>query len=381
LEHGGTERFLCRLLNRLADDPVRHVLCTLRHAGDRAADLDARVRVVPLALPRRSHLSFLKLAKTLRAMRPAVVHARNACTWTDALLACHVARGPRLVLGFHGLQNATRFTAGQRLRLRALGAARQRFTAVSHAGKAMIAEDLGCRPERISVLANGVDVLRFCPAHGVRRTEARRRWGIHDDQVAVGNLGNMFTPIKGHAVLIEAFAQVVAHQPRARLLLAGFGPLHDELAARVRGLALTESVQFLGNVDDPADLLAALDVYVCPSLAEGMSNALLEAMACGLPCVATDVADHRRMFSRFDAANLLVMPGRAGALAQAVGTLLADGHRRSMLGVRARDYVEENHTLDAAVAVYSSYYHAMLSAGSPQMITSCPAQEAAAWTS
>ena len=145
-----------------------------------------------------------------------------------------------------------------------------------------------------------------------------------------------------------------------RLLLAGFGPLADALRAQALRLGIEERVQLLGAVEQPADMLAALDLYVCPSLAEGMSNALLEAMACALPCVGTDVGDHHRMFNRLGAADLLVPPGDGAALAVAIGRLIDDEGRRLAVGDAARRCVERDHPLEQAIAGYARFYRSLL---------------------
>lgn len=360
LEHGGTERFLCRLLNRLAGDGMRHVLCTLRAAGERVGQLDRRIEVQPLNLTSRSPAGFLRLASLIRHERAAIVHARNPGTWTDALLAARLGCGVRLVLGFHGLQSGGDFARSLRLRLRALGAHRHTFATVSHAGRKLLIDRLGCPPQGVHVLANGVDTYHFALPTPEQRQAARAHWGIGAEELAVGMVGNLFSPVKGHRVLVDAVARLAPQHRRLRVLIAGFGPLEESITERIHSLGLQDRVRLLGGVEDPASLLAALDVYVCPSLSEGMSNALLEAMACGRPCVATDVADHRRMFSRVRATDLLVPPDDDAALAQAIGRLLADDGRRVQLGAALRRSIETDHPFEQAVAGYARFYRALL---------------------
>ncbi|HRX86057.1 MAG TPA: glycosyltransferase [Phycisphaerae bacterium] len=360
LEHGGTERFLCQLLNRLAGHGMRHVVCTLRAAGARAEQLDRRITVHALNLPDRSPTGFLRLARIIRQEGAGVVHARNPGTWTDTLLAGRVARRPRLALGFHGLQAQAQFDVSLRRRLRALGSLRHTFTTVSHAGKAQLVDDLGCHPEAIHVLGNGVDPYRFRPPTPQQQRSARGRLGVGPDELAIGTVGNLFSPVKGHRVLIDAMSRLLQAVPYARLLLAGFGPLRDELEAQAGSLGIAERVHFLGDLANPAELLAALDLYVCPSLSEGMSNALLEAMSCGRACVATDVADHRRMFQRIAAVDLLVPPNDAEALAAAMQRVLQDAALRETLGTAARRRVETDYPFEQAVAGYARFYRSLL---------------------
>jgi len=361
LEHGGTERFLCRLAPRLAAEGLRQSVCTLRDAGERAAVLPPHIQVIPLQLRRRAPWGLIKLARVIRQNQPDIVHARNPNTWTDALLACRLARHPRLVLGFHGLQSAARFAPRMVPRLRLLGARRHTFACVSHAGRQLLADDLCIPLANIHVLPNGVDTDVFSVPTATQRRVARSRWQIADTDLAIGCVANLFTPIKGHAVLLDAFARVAISYPNSRLLLAGFGPLRDALSDQAKRLNLSASVHFLGHVESAYDVLAALDAYVCPSLSEGMSNALLEAMACGVPCAATDIADHRRMFAQCGAEKLLAPPGDAPALAAAIATLLAPDAPRRALGERMRVFIHAQHTMDRAVACYAGYYRALAS--------------------
>ncbi|MCB9849911.1 MAG: glycosyltransferase [Phycisphaerales bacterium] len=362
LEHGGTERFLCRLLNRFAGDPVRHVLCTLRSAGARTTDLDPRVQVVPLNLAPRDRWGFVKLARAIRSTGASLVHARNINTWTDALLACRLARNAMPLLGFHGTQSPAGITATQRRRFRLLGAGNADIASVSFAGRQLLIDRLGCTPQRVHVLPNGVDLARFQPADANVRRTARERLQLRDGDFAIGNVGNMFSAVKGHAILLDAFTRIANAWPTARLLLAGFGPMQVQLGKQAERLGIAHRVQFLGATENVESLYAALDLYVCPSLSEGMSNALLEALACGIPSVATNIADHGRIFGAMNAASGLVPPGDVPALADALSRMLADAPERARLGVDSRRLVETDYNITDAFARYQRLYQTLLPA-------------------
>ncbi len=379
LEHGGTERFLCRLLRRWANGPVRHVVCTLREAGERAATLPDDIEVVPLRLAQRDRLGWQKLARVIRSTGARVVHARNWSTWTDALLACRRTRGARLVLGFHGTQAAGGFTMRQRVRARMLGIHRQRFTTVSHAAAGVLTDTLRVARRRIDVLANGVDLDVFPPTHANLRREARQRWGFDESALVIGNVGNFFASVKGQDVLIEAFADVARRVPQARLALVGFGPRQDALWAQVKRYDLVDRVCFAGAVEHTSEILPAVDLYVCPSLAEGMSNALLEAAAMAIPCVSTDVADHARLLRPLDD-HAIVPPGDVAALASAVCALLDQPVRRAALAANGRSTVEREYNFEQTQADYAAFYHRLVYPSS-QPCPEAPAREAAAWAS
>jgi glycosyltransferase involved in cell wall biosynthesis len=348
----------CRLVEALGGGPVRHVLCGLRAPRPGSPDLAAGLPRFCLDLGPRDCLGFLKLARLLRANRPAIVHARNWGTWTDAALACRLVPGVRLVLGFHGLQSATTFTPAQRRRFRWLGLHRAEFTTVSACGAEQLVAELGVDPARITVIPNGVDVKRYRPAGETRRAAAKSALGLPPQALIVGCVANFFEPVKGQDVLLEAFAELAASFPSLHLVLVGDGPRRAKLQATAAGRGLAGRVHFTGRREDVAEILAAFDVFACPSLAEGMSNAVLEALAAGLPGAVTDVSDHRAMFASIDP-TLVVPPGDAEALADVLSRLLADESRRRRCAAAARR-VACSMSFGETIAAYRRFYAGLL---------------------
>jgi glycosyltransferase involved in cell wall biosynthesis len=359
LEHGGTERFLCGLLNHLAGGPVRHVLCTLRGAGARVAELDPRIPVVALGEQTRMRWGFVHLARAIRRHQASLVHARNLGTWSDTLLACRFVRGARPVLAFHGALDSPPIPPRLARRLRYLGAGQAALTTVSYAGQAQLGAALGADAKRIAVLPNGVNLNRFRPPRPADREAARLRWGIARSTRVIATVGNLFAPVKGHHVLVDAFAELNKDHPRTMLLIAGFGPLRDRLRRQADAHGLGERVRLLGAIEDTPSLLAASDVYACPSLSEGMSNALLEALATGLPCVATDVGDHRRMLTGELPDVDLPPPGDVSALARALDRVLTDDATRVAWSTAGRRLVQRDFALDEAFARYARFYQSL----------------------
>ena len=149
--------------------------------------------------------------------------------------------------------------------------------------------------------------------------------------------------------------------PTARLLLAGDGPARRSLETTVEALRLSPFVRFLGTLADPWPLLAAADIFALPSLWEGMPNALLEAMAAGLPSVATAVGAVPEMVADGREA-LVVPPGDAGALARALAELATWPTRRREMGALARRRVEEAFRIEATVAQTERLYDELLAA-------------------
>jgi glycosyltransferase involved in cell wall biosynthesis len=207
---------------------------------------------------------------------------------------------------------------------------------------------------RCRTIVNGVDTQYFRPADASTRAALRAQLGFVDGECLVGCVANL-TPVKRHCDLIAALARVRERHPRARLLLVGDGPLRDALAAQIAALDLRDQVRLLGARADVENILPALDVFALASSSEGMSNALLEAQACGLPAVATSVGGNIDVI-RSGSNGILVPPEAPGALAAALGDLVANSALRREFGEAARSRAQREYSLEAMVGAYASMY-------------------------
>ncbi len=186
---------------------------------------------------------------------------------------------------------------------------------------------------RVEVLHHGIDeqLVRSGPE---ARARARRTLGLADDDVVLGAVGS-FTPAKDHRTILEAVRQVTDHHPRLRLVLVGSGPLEARLRAHAVTAGIGERVMFTGSRDDVQEILPAFDAFVISSRYEGLSLALIEALAAGVPAVATTaggipevVTDGRE--------GLLVPPAQPALMANAIDRLLRDPEQRAEMAAQAR---------------------------------------------
>lgn len=321
----------------------------------RAAALEVPVRHVgPLPLGLAGALRVPSLTRLLRQRRPAVFHAHMsspvACKW--ALAAAVAARLPA-VLGTVQVGEYEPPNRSALWQLRALSRGVDRYLAVSRAIAAELVERLGWPAEKIEVVYNAVDLERVTVAPSA---QLRRELGA-----GAGPL--VLTPArldaqKGHATLLQAAAEV----PDAVFALAGEGPERGGLEAEARRLGVAERVRFLGRRQDVPELLAACDVFALPSLYEGSSLAVLEAMAAGRPVVSSAIGGTEELIEDGDS-GLLVPPGDAGALRDALRRLLDDAGLRDSLAARARERVERRFTRERMAAEVTAIYEELLRRG------------------
>lgn len=189
---------------------------------------------------------------------------------------------------------------------------------------------------KIVVIPNGVDTRRYRRRN--EREKTRTALGLAADERAIAVVAT-FKEQKGHRFLIEAAAAAAADLPQVRYLLIGDGELRADLEQRISAAGLADRFRLLGLRPDVPELLAAADLFVLPSLWEGLPMALVEAMAAGLPVVATEVSGTRGVMVDGET-GLLVPPGDAPALTRAITTLLCDPDRAAAMGAAGRRRVE-----------------------------------------
>jgi glycosyltransferase involved in cell wall biosynthesis len=212
----------------------------------------------------------------------------------------------------------------------------------------------GIARERIRQIANGVDAARFAPADPDRRAALRHQLGLPLDRPIALFVGRLKAS-KAADVLLHAWKSIHARHPQALLILAGDGPQRAQLEALGQELGIAESVRFLGHCNTMLALYQAADLFVLPSWSEGMSNALLEAMACGLTPVATAIPGNIDVVTD-ESDGLLVAPGDAAHLAAALARLLENAALRACLAAAARQTILARFSLEQTARQYADLY-------------------------
>ncbi len=210
-------------------------------------------------------------------------------------------------------------------------------------------------PSKVEVIYNAVDFAQARPAKS--KTDVRREIGVPEDAVVAGIIARL-TEQKGHRFLIDALA-AAPQLSRVHLIVVGGGELHDTLVRQVDACGLTRRVHFLGPRRDLGDLLAAMDIFVMPSLWEGLPLSMVLAMGAGLPVIATEVAGIPEVVEN-RVTGLLVPPGDAAALASALTRLATDEPARARMGCDARAAVVPRFNVDGYVNAVVALYDRLL---------------------
>jgi glycosyltransferase involved in cell wall biosynthesis len=228
--------------------------------------------------------------------------------------------------------------------------------AVSDQVKEAMLQTFGHVEDKITVISNGVDVKRY--NQPIDKAMVRSELGFSGDTPLLAMVGRLQEQ-KGHRYLIEAVSIILPEYPEIQVLFIGEGDLRDELQSQVETLKLGRHIHFLGSRPDVPQLLAASDVFVLPSLWEGLSMALLEAMAIGLPVVASEVSGTVQVILPNET-GYLVPPRDVPALAKAIIQVLSDPARSQAMGIAARQRVEMAFSAQKQAAEHLALYRRLL---------------------
>jgi sugar transferase (PEP-CTERM/EpsH1 system associated) len=359
---GGLENGVVNLMNRLPRERYRHAVVALTEVTDFRQRV-IRDDVAFYALhkpPGHGARVFPALYGLFRRLRPAIVHTRNLAA-LEAAFPAWLARVPIRVHGEHGrdVQDLDGSNSRYRFVRRMYRPFVDRYVALSGDLERYLENAIGVPPERIARIVNGVDTDRFHPRS--ERTVLSGFPFADRELCVIGTVGRL-AHVKHQTLLARAFVRTLERTPalrrRLRLAIVGEGPLHDEIESILADGGVADLAWLPGARDDVPDVLRAFDVFVLPSLAEGISNTILEAMASGLPVIATDVGGNAELIEH-GVSGMLVPSDDVGALGRAIEQYATPAVARAV-GLAARRRAENVLGLDAMVARYAALYDELL---------------------
>lgn len=360
---GGMENGLVNLINHLPEQEFRHVVvCVEDFSNFRSRITRTDVDVIALHRSRTGAMALRRsLYRLCVQLRPAILHSRNQ-SGLDALLPAFLARVPARVHGEHGWDvNNIDGRQWKPALLRRLHAPLvSRYVAVSRDLSRFLVDRVGIGGARVTTICNGVDTERFSPGPVPAGLELPPHF-LHEGVIRIGTVGRL-QPVKDQGTLAEAVAALLRRRPelrpRVRLVFVGDGPSRNELTQRVRVLGLEDLTCFAGASHEVQGWLRAMDVFVLPSLNEGISNTLLEAMATGVPTLATAVGGNVELVQEGQGGGLFA-PGDVAALAAKLALYLDDPALRLRDAALARRRAEELFSLQTMVAGYRGLYRSL----------------------
>jgi glycosyltransferase involved in cell wall biosynthesis len=354
---GGTESHVLELASRIDRSRFAVTVCTLKSGGRIAEELRGRgIKVLSLDGTGKLDARVLfRLLKIIRAERPDVIQAFLFWANVAARICGRIVRTFSIVSSYHDeiVSEGWIVRLVDRLTLKWTHG----ILCCSEAVRRSVLSRIGGKGDRFTVIPFGVDVDRFQNAPAA----TRRDLGLFDEGPVIGTVCRLVEPKKGLSILLQAMFELKRRigKPPCQLLVVGDGPARETLKSQCERLGLSRWVVFAGTRRDIPCVLHALDAFVLPSLYEGFGIAILEAMAAGKPVVATTVGGIPEFVVPGET-GLLVEPGNAAALAQAIDSLLRDPERAKHMGMRGRARALAAFEMSTVVRRHEQVYEACL---------------------
>ncbi len=360
LDMGGKEKSLFQFIERTDRNRFHFAVCCLKKGGYFKESLSA------LGVPfydnllhhRFDPLAPLSLERVLRIEHPDLIYTFSH---PNTVILSYLARlrglVRRVVVSYHAMGTTGR-TRQVVPYIRPLLRRFDALLAVAEIQKDYLVEVEGLPREKLRVIHNGVDTVRYRPATGDERAGIRKELGFDDRDVVLITVASL-KPLKRIDALLDAAAALKRGGARVRVVVVGDGPDRDALRALAARLEIEEECWFAGLRDDVDRLLRAADVFVLSSRTEAFPNVVLEAMATGLPVVTTDVGSVREMVEDHRSARIVPV-GDDEALAAAIGELVDDAGARRRLGLRGREIVEERFRFDMMCAAREALFEELI---------------------
>ena len=346
---GGLEKGITTLINYGSED-IEHVVISL--CGNRESEnlLTRKADIISLNKPAgNSPLFIWDLSRLLRKIRPDIVHTRN---WSgmDGILAAKLAGVKTIIHGEHGWDMLDPYGTDRKRKLvrKALSLMVDRYVCVSKQIESWLRNDLKIKKEVVQIY-NGIDVDRFHSVGPDEKWQIKRKLGFTDENFLIGIVGRLDV-IKNHLNLFKAFRKVALQHPQVRLVVVGDGAERNRLEKDG-----DKDIIFLGYRSDTDILMKAFDLFILPSFNEGISNTILEAMATGLPVIASNVGGNPELVDD-GVTGTLVDPYRPDQMADSIMAYMDFRALKEQHGRNGRKKACEKFSIKAMVQGYESVY-------------------------
>jgi len=363
LAPGGAERVVCNLATGLRAFGISSAVFCLGQGGLYEESVDKagiELRTLGKTSKWKGPAVIRRLAALLKKEKIQIMHAHNFSAGLYGRIAAALAGTPVRIMTFHSYTSRhSRFHS--RLNRMLYPSTHCVVTVSRFVARGLAEQYPGWDTDRIRLIYNGLDMGGFSTLSGEARNRRKKRIGLDPGQTVVGTVANL-TDVKNHAMLLDAAAAVIRKRQDVCFLLVGGGALEKTLKDRARGLGISDHIVFSGVQRDVFLYLGAMDLFVLSSRREGLPMSLLEAMACGLPVVATAVGGIPEAAVE-GKTGLLCREGDAPDLAEKILEALSDAERRAAWGSEARARVTEMFSCEKmcrqTADLYREFYETM----------------------
>jgi len=351
LEMGGTENMLLLYLKNTKSKNLEHSVCTLYSGGALEKEFQsAGIKVYCLGIKGKFSLpiAIARFKKLVEELHPNIIHSYLL---QENLVARLVGKltNTKVICGKRDTdRHKSRWKVA--LDLSTMGMAELHVSNSREGANELTA--YGLPHQKIKYIPNGKDLKKFDLPIG--KIEAKKRIGCSENEILLGCIARLYE-FKGQKYLIQALPSVLGKYPKAKIVLVGGGSMEESLQELAKSLGVEEKVLFLGERKDIPELLKAFDLFVFPSLREGMPGALMEAMASGLPVIATNIDGNNELI--VDGENgVLVSPERPQQISAKIILLLENKEMAERLGEKAKETIEKKFSIDNMVTQIDSLY-------------------------
>jgi sugar transferase (PEP-CTERM/EpsH1 system associated) len=365
---GGLENGVVNIINGMPFNSYRHIIISLTEITEfKNRILRDDVKFIALQKP-NGHAFFLypRIFKLFRELRPDIVHTRNLAA-LETLVPAWLAGCSVRIHGEHGRDVGDLDGRSKKYQLvrRIYAPFVNHYLALSRDLAHYLNKDIHVPSCKITQVYNGVDAVRFSPLDSYSRRSLQACPFTEDRYWIVGTVGRMQT-VKDQLSLVRGFIRSLDMAPQlklhVRLVLVGDGPLRQQCKDLLDLADMADLAWLPGERNDVADIMRGLDCFVLPSLAEGISNTILEAMACGLPVIATDVGGNADLVVHGVTGHIVAV-NDAEAIAKSLVFLAESPKLAKKMGQAGRLRVLDKFSLDAMVATYQGLYDHLLGTG------------------
>lgn len=364
LEFGGGERGFLQLIKKLDRNKYRiHVAATAGGEFNKTIN-EMDIPIFPVDMSYKYNLQAIKtLSGLINKEKYNIVHSQGARADFFARIAVRFSHRPYLIstiqMPVDGFNVNILKKCVYRILDRILECHVDRFIVVSDRLKRILIDSHRIPPEKIVKIYNGIEVDRFnLDLNDTKATKIRKSLGINGSHTVIGGIGRL-TWQKGFKYLMYSVPSIIQNHQKTKILIVGDGPLKNKLIEIAEKLDIKENIIFTGFRNDIDKILAAIDIFVVPSILEGFPMVILESMAMARPIIASNIPGISEQIIA-DSTGVLVPPEDSVKLGNAIVELLADRTKAKKIGENAREYVENNYSVENMISKTDQLYQSLL---------------------